>query len=108
MIVNAGYIKNVRIGDYCQIEGAGRLKNGSINSNEHAPVHIGYGVICDDFIISSGSHVEDGTMLTRCFVGQACHLGHTYSASDSLFFSNCQEENGEACAILPDLYRNAP
>ena len=78
MIVNAGYIKNVRIGDYCQIEGAGRLKNGSINSNEHAPVHIGYGVICDDFIISSGSHVEDGTMLTRCFVGQACHLGHTY------------------------------
>ena len=100
MIVNAGYIKNVRIGDYCQIEGTGRLKNGSINSNEHAPVHIGYGVICDDFIISSGSHVEDGTMLTRCFVGQACHLGHTYSASDSLFFSNCQEENGEACAIF--------
>lgn len=39
-------------------------------------------------------------MLTRCFVGQACHLGHTYSASDSLFFSNCQEENGEACAIF--------
>ena len=96
MIVNAGYIKNVRIGDYCQIEGTGRLKNGSINSNEHAPVHIGYGVICDDFIISSGSHVEDGTMLTRCFVGQACHLGHTYSASDSLFFSNCQEENGDS------------
>lgn len=99
-IVNSGYIKNVRIGDYCRIEGAGRLKNGSVNSNCHAPVHIGYGVICDDFIISSGSHVEDGTMLTRCFVGQACHLGHTYSASDSLFFSNCQEENGEACAIF--------
>ena len=99
-IVNSGYIKNVRIGDYCQIEGAGRLKNGSVNSNQYAPVHIGYGVICDDFIISSGSHVEDGTMLARCFVGQACHLGHTYSASDSLFFSNCQEENGEACAIF--------
>lgn len=99
-IVDAGYIKNVRIGDFCEIEGAGRLKNGSINSNEQAPVHIGYGVICDDFIISSGSHVEDGTMLTRCFVGQACHLGHNYSASDSLFFSNCQGENGEACAIF--------
>ncbi len=99
-IVNAGYIKNVRVGDRCQIEGAGRLKNGSINSNEAAPVHVGYGVVCDDFIISSGSHVEDGTTLTRCFVGQACHLGHNYSASDSLFFSNCQEENGEACAIF--------
>lgn len=100
VIVDTGYIKNVRVGSFCSIEGAGRLKNGSVNSNEFDPVHIGYGVICDDFIISSGSHVEDGTTLTRCFVGQACHLGHNYSASDSLFFSNCQEENGEACAIF--------
>ena len=99
-IVNAGYIKNVRIGDYCEIEGAGRLKNGSINSNVSDPVHIGYGVVCDDFIVSSGAHIEDGTMITRCFVGQACRMGHNYSASDSLFFSNCQEENGEACAIF--------
>ncbi|MBE6274776.1 MAG: DUF4954 family protein [Bacteroides sp.] len=99
-IVDSGYIKNVKIGDYCKIEGTGRLKNGSLNSNQKAPIHIGYGVVCDDFIISSGSDVEDGTMLTRCFVGQACHLGHNYSASDSLFFSNCQEENGEACAIF--------
>lgn len=99
-IVNAGYIKNVRIGDCCEIEGAGRLKNGSINSNAADPVHIGYGVVCDDFIVSSGAHIEDGTMITRCFVGQACRMGHNYSASDSLFFSNCQEENGEACAIF--------
>ena len=99
-IVDSGYIKNVKVGDYCKIEGAGRLKNGSLNSNGEAPIHIGYGVVCDDFIISSGSSVEDGTTLTRCFIGQACHLGHNYSASDSLFFSNCQEENGEACAIF--------
>ena len=99
-IVDSGYIKNVKIGDHCKIEGAGRLKNGSLNSNAEAPVHIGYGMVCDDFIISSGSSVEDGTTLTRCFIGQACHLGHNYSASDSLFFSNCQEENGEACAIF--------
>ena len=99
-IVDSGYIKNVKVGEYCKIEGAGRLKNGSLNSNGEAPIHIGYGVVCDDFIISSGSSVEDGTTLTRCFIGQACHLGHNYSASDSLFFSNCQEENGEACAIF--------
>ncbi|MBR5192984.1 MAG: DUF4954 family protein, partial [Bacteroidaceae bacterium] len=71
-IVDSGYIKNVRVGDYCEIEGASRLKNGSLNSNKEAPVHIGCGVICDDFIVSSGSSVEDGSMLTRCFVGQAC------------------------------------
>lgn len=100
MIINTGSIKNVKIGDYCHIEGTCRLDNGSINSNEVAPVHIGYSVICEDFIISSGSHVEDGTVLSRCFIGQACRLGHNYSASDSLFFSNCQGENGEACAIF--------
>ncbi len=104
VIVDAGYIKNVKVGDFCKIEGASRLKNGSINSNEVAPVHIGVGVIGDDFIISSGSSVEDAVTFTRCFIGQACHLGHNYSASDSLFFSNCQGENGEACAIFAGPY----
>ena len=104
MIADAGYIKNVRIGDCCKIEGTARLKNGSINSNADAPVHIGVGVIGDDFIISSGSSVEDGVTFSRCFIGQACRLGHTYSASDSLFFSNCQGENGEACAIFAGPY----
>ncbi|MDR3118748.1 MAG: DUF4954 family protein [Mediterranea sp.] len=100
MIVNTGAIKNVKMGDHCRIEGACRLENGSINSNEAAPVHVGNSVICEDFILSSGAHVDDGTVLSRCFVGQACRLGHNYSASDSLFFSNCQGENGEACAVF--------
>ena len=99
-ITNSGSIRNVRVGDYCTIEGTSRLTNGSINSNADAPVHIGHGVICDDFIISSGTRVDEGAMLSRCFVGQACKIGHNYSASDSLFFSNCQGENGEACAIF--------
>jgi len=100
IIVDTGYIKNVKVGKFCKIEGASRLKNGSINSCAEAPVHIGVGVIGDDFIISSGSSVEDGVTFSRCFIGQACKLGHNYSASDSLFFSNCQGENGEACAIF--------
>ncbi|MDR3218344.1 MAG: DUF4954 family protein [Dysgonamonadaceae bacterium] len=103
-IINSGLIRNVKIGNNAHIEGARRLENGSINSNEQDPVHIGYGVIAEDFIICSGSHVDDGAMLTRCFVGQACRLGHAYSAGDSLFFSNCQGENGEACAIFAGPY----
>ena len=99
-IMNTGCVRNVRVGDCCTIDGAARLRNGSLNSNADAPIHIGHGVIADDFIISSGSHVDDGVVLSRCFVGQACKLGHNYSASDSLFFSNCQGENGEACAIF--------
>ena len=99
-IRNTRFISGVRIGDCALISGASRLRNGSINSNASAPVKIGHGVIADDFIISSGSTVEDNTTLTRCFIGQACRFGHGYSASDSLFFSNCQGENGEACAIF--------
>ena len=99
-IVDSGYIKNVKVGDFCKIEGASRLKNGSINSNCHAPVHVGVNVIGDDFIICSGSNIEDGVTFSRCFIGQSCKLGHNYSASDSLFFGNCQGENGEACAIF--------
>ena len=99
-IRNTKVIHGVRIGDWTNISGTSRLRNGSINGNADAPVRIGHGVIADDFIICSGSKVEDNTTLTRCFVGQCCTLGHGYSASDSLFFSNCQGENGEACAIF--------
>ena len=99
-IADAGYIKNVRIGSYAKIEGCSRLKNGSINSNGTAPVHIGVGVIGDDFVICSGSSIDDSVTFSRCFIGQCVKLGHGYSASDSLFFSNCQGENGEACAIF--------
>ena len=99
-IRNTRYLCDVRIGDYAVISGVNRLRNGSVNSNEAAPVTISHGVIMDDFIVCSGSHITDNTSMTRCFVGQACHFGHSYSASDSLFFSNCQGENGEACAIF--------
>ena len=99
-IRNTRHINGVRIGDYAIVSGASRLRNGTVNSNQIAPVTIAHGVIADDFIVCSGSHVSDNTSLERCFVGQCCHLGHGYSASDSLFFSNCQEENGEACAIF--------
>lgn len=100
IIVDTGYIKNVFIGPASKIEGAGRLKNGSLMSRPESPIHIGYGVIADDFIIQDGSRIEDCTALTRCFVGQACTFKHGYSASDSLFFCNCHEENGEACSIF--------
>lgn len=103
-IMDAMHIVNVKIGDNARIKGSSRLRNGTIISNEKAPVTIGMNVIADDFIIESGSSVTDGVMLSKCFVGQACTLGHGYSASDSLFFSNCQGENGEACALFAGPY----
>lgn len=103
-IINCGSLKNVRIGDYAQIGGASVLKNGSINSNEHAPVKIGSGVKCNDFILCSGVSVTDSTLVSKCFVGQGCEMGKHYSALESLFFSNCQGFHGEATAIFAGPY----
>lgn len=99
-IVNTGTIRNVRIGDYATIENSARLENGSVNSHEEAPVYIGDSVIAQDFIISSGAVVTDAAKIVRCFIGQASHVTHNFSAHDSLLFSNCAFENGEACAIF--------
>jgi len=103
-IVNCGSIKNVRIGDFATLEGASFLENGSINSNEYAPVFIGSGVKCNDFILSSGVWISDSTLVSRCFVSQGCIMGKHYSALDSLFFSNCQGMHGEATAIFAGPY----
>ena len=103
-IVNCGSIKNVKIGDFAIVEGASLLENGTINSNQQAPVVIGSGVKCNDFILSSGVSVTDSTLVSRCFIGQGCILGKHYSALDSLFFSNCQGMHGEATAIFAGPY----
>ena len=103
-ILNCGSIKNVHIGDCAQIAGTSRLKNGTINSNQYAPVKLGSGVKCTDFIICSGVEISDSTIVDKCFVGQGCIFDKHYSAGESLFFSNCQGMHGEACAIFAGPY----
>ncbi|MCQ2331013.1 MAG: DUF4954 family protein [Paludibacteraceae bacterium] len=103
-ILNCGSIRDVRIGDYAHLGGTSRLRNGSINSNASAPVKLGSGVKCTDFIISSGVEILDSTIVDKCFVGQGCVFDKHYSAGESLFFSNCQGMHGEACAIFAGPY----
>lgn len=103
-MINCGTIKNVRIGEHAIIEGASILENGSVNSNKKAPVIIGSGVKCKNFILSSGVEITDSTLVSRCFIGQGCILSKHYSALDSLFFSNCQGMHGEATAIFAGPY----
>lgn len=99
-IINAGEIKDVIIGKYCRIRGAARLFNGTISSERSASTFIGKNVIAEDFLITEGADIEDGVCLKNCFVGQSSHLKRGYSATDSLFFSNCHLENGESCATF--------
>ena len=103
-ILNCGSIKNVWVGDYAELCGVSRLKNGTINSNEAAPVRLTSGVKCSDFILASGVEIGDSTLVDKCFVGQGCIFDKHYSAGESLFFSNCQGMHGEACAIFAGPY----
>ncbi|WP_347840255.1 DUF4954 family protein [uncultured Draconibacterium sp.] len=103
-IVNCNTILNVKTGPATTIDGAKKLQNGSLNSNYEAPVHIGEGVIMDDFIVSSGTTIADATLVSKCFVGQGCVLDKHYSAENSLFFANCQGFHGEACSIFAGPY----
>ena len=64
-ILNCGSIKNVYIGDYAELSGVSRLKNGSVNSNQAAPVRMGSGVKCTDFIVASGVEIGDSTLVDK-------------------------------------------
>lgn len=103
-ITSCGNIKNVIIGDNAQLTNANELENGSINSNQIAPVIIGNGVIAKNFILSSDSQVTDATLIENCFIGQGTQLGKHFSIYDSVYFSNCQGFHGEACAIFGGPY----
>ena len=103
-ILNCDTILDVNTGTAATVEGAKKLKNGSINSNYEAPVTIGEGVIMEDFVVSSGVYVSGATLLSKCFVGQGCILDKHYSAENSLFFANCHGFHGEACSIFAGPY----
>lgn len=103
-ITNCRTIKNVKIGPDCVIEGASRLENGSLNSTAKDPVYIGQGVFAEDFIACSGSRISDGTIISKCFVGQGTELSKQYSAGNSVFFANCGGFHGEACAVFAGPY----
>lgn len=104
VIRNCKQIKNVKFGPHSQIFGSTRLENGSVNSNEFAPVKLGAGIVAENFIVSSGAEISDGAIISNCFIGQGCILGKQYSAESSLFFANCQGFHGEACSIFGGPY----
>jgi hypothetical protein len=103
-ILSCRHIRNVRIGEFSQIEGAISLDEGSLNSCKEDPIHIGPGVIMEHFIVCSGSIVTESTLIDKCFIGQGCVLGKHYSAENSLFFANCGGYHGEACSIFAGPY----
>jgi len=103
-LLNTKKITNVKIGNNAIISNVTELFNGTVVSNSSAPVNIRNGVIAKNFIINSGSRIDDGVLLDGCFVGQSVKLGKQYSAENSAFFANCEGFHGEACSIFAGPY----
>ncbi|MDE6374897.1 MAG: DUF4954 family protein [Alistipes sp.] len=95
-IVGARLIREVRLGDEVQIEGATMLENGTLCDGSR----IGADVKAYDFIAAENCRIDNGTTLERCFAGENCRLDKGFTASESLFFANSHCENGEAAAIF--------
>jgi len=103
-ILDSTVVRNVYIGSYTTVAGASFLDEGTIQSCKEAPVNIGEGVVAKKFIILSGSRVDGGALLEKCFVGQGVKIGKQYSAENSVFFANCEAFHGEACSLFAGPY----
>ena len=99
-IVNTGTIIDGYIGDESIIDGASILSDFSLCSRPGYPAVVGNGVIGKHFIAAAGASMVDNCTLHMVFVGQSAKVGNLFSANESLIFSNCTLENGEAAAIV--------
>lgn len=105
-IRDCGTLRNVIVGNNVRIVGARRLVNGMIVNNvrhSHAFAYVGPGVDAENFIIEDG-HVDAGSLLRNCYVGQGVIVDKGFTAHDSLLFANTSLENGEACALFAGPY----
>lgn len=99
-LVNTTELVNTIIGDDCEISGAMRLSDCTIQSSANNPTYIGAGVIAESVIVDEGASLTNGVRLQDCLVGEACQLSNGFSATTSVFFANSYMSNGEACAAL--------
>lgn len=103
-IAHCGALTDVCTGENAILKGVAELTNGTVNSTADSPTTIGRGVIARNFIVSDSAEVADYAHLEKCFVGQGCRIGKGFTAQESLFFANCECEQGEACAVFAGPY----
>lgn len=99
-IVGVGEMSNVRVGEACEVQGAKRLSEVSIQSSADAPTLIGADVVMENCIVAASATIIDGAKLYNSFIGESVHVGRGFTSESSLFFANSHAENGEACAAF--------
>ena len=99
-IVGARFIREVRIGNGVEIDGASILENATLCDG----ARVGVDVKAYDLIAAEGAVIDNGSIVERCFVGESCRLDKGFTAAESLFFANSHCENGEAASIFAGPY----
>lgn len=99
-IIGARFIREVRIGNDVQVDGASILENATLCDG----TFIGVDVKAYDFIAAEGALIGNGSTVEHCFIGESCKLDKGFTAAESLFFANSHCENGEAASIFAGPY----
>lgn len=94
-IIDCREICDVNIHDGAVINGATRLRNGTVCS-----AYVGAGVIAEDFIIQDEARVDSGAKIHGCLVGHCAEVNSGFTAHDTILFSKSRLENGESASAF--------
>lgn len=100
VIKNSWIIKDAKIGPFCYIKGASKLKNVTINSSEQEPTQIGEGVILVNGITGYGCRIFYSAVGTRFVLGDNCNLKYGARLINSVLGDN---STISCCEVLNNL-----
>lgn len=100
VIKNSWILKDAKIGPYCYIKGASKLKNVTINSSEEEPTQIGEGVILVNGITGYGCRIFYSAVATRFVLGDNCNLKYGARLIHSVLGDN---STISCCEVLNNL-----
>ncbi len=100
VIKNSLILKDVKIGSYCYIKGANKLKNLTINSSEAEPTQIGEGVELVNGIIGFGCHIFYGCKAVKFILGNNSSLKYGARLVNSFLGDN---STISCCEVLNNL-----
>ena len=62
--------------------------------------YVGIDVRARNFIIDNDAHVSGASSIERAFIGERSVVDNGFTAIDTLMFANCHFENGEAASVF--------
>ncbi|MBN1416081.1 MAG: DUF4954 family protein [Bacteroidales bacterium] len=100
VIKNSLILKDVKIGSYCYIKGANKIKNLTINSSGEEPTQIGEGVELVNGIIGYGCHIFYGCKAVKFILGNNSNLKYGARLINSFLGDN---STISCCEVLNNL-----